>query len=167
MDYLARSNYKPLEDIFKFKSRIKAYAESIPTGQWITGGDWDHENWGGELPTKEWIDEFTPENPVFIRRLDGHMSLANSMAMELAKIDGNTAEVEGGKIERDAQGNPTGLFRDNAMNLVFNIMPPPSEQEFEKTDEAVEKVVNLSFDLIGKGAVDSMLDFAKFMYQNN
>jgi len=77
----------------EFVTRIKAYAATVPPGTWITGGDWDHQNWGGELPGKEWIDAATPRNPVWINRVDAHMSLANSLALHAAKVDKNTPEV--------------------------------------------------------------------------
>src|SRR5512141_2094158 len=66
----------------EFIARIKAYAATMPPGAWITGGDWDHQNWGGELPRRDWIDSVTARNPVWIARLDGHMALANSAALK-------------------------------------------------------------------------------------
>ena len=74
-------------------------------GEWITGGDWDHTLWGGELPSRDWIDAVTPDNPVWLNRLDGHMSLANSAAMRAAKVVDDVKDVPGGEIVRD-QGRP-------------------------------------------------------------
>ncbi len=87
----------------EFISRIAAFAKTIPLGTWITGGDWDHTNWGDELPRSQWIDSVTAQHPVFIQRLDGHMGLANSLAMQLAKISAKTPDVSGGTIVREAQ----------------------------------------------------------------
>ena len=115
----------------EFKLRIEDYAKTIPKGTWILGGDWDHENWGGELPTKEWIDDVTRDNPVFITRLDGHMSLANSVALELAGVDRNTPDIDGGEIKRNANGDVTGLLKDNADRLIWRFVPKPSEEEYE------------------------------------
>src|SRR4029450_11693416 len=70
----------------EFIARIKAFAASAPSGAWITRGDWDHERWGGALPRRDWIDSITPNNPVWVNRLDGHMSLANSAALRAAKV---------------------------------------------------------------------------------
>src|SRR5262249_53084342 len=71
--------------------RLADYAKTIPSGRWILGGDWDHEKWpGGPLPTKEMIDAATPEHPVFVNRLDGHMALANSLALKLAGVTKET-----------------------------------------------------------------------------
>ena len=118
-----------------FISRIAAYAQTAPKGTWITSGDWDHENWGGKLPAREWIDSVTMDHPVWINRLDGHMSLANSAALKLAGITNAVKDVDGGTIVRDKKGNVTGIFKDNAMNLINNVVPQPSD---EQEDQALE-----------------------------
>ena len=70
-----------------FSDRIANFAKKLKKGRWITGGDWDHENWPGtELPRRDWIDAVTPDIGVFVSRLDGHMGLANSYAMQLAEV---------------------------------------------------------------------------------
>jgi predicted amidohydrolase YtcJ len=112
----------------EFAARIGDYARTVPAGAWILGGDWDHQLWGGELPHRSWIDALTPENPVWVNRLDGHMALANSLALEAASITRDTAEVAGGAIERDPSGEPTGVLKDNAMGLVERVVPPPNEE---------------------------------------
>ncbi|MGB5739707.1 MAG: amidohydrolase [Woeseia sp.] len=109
----------------EFTRRIAEYAKTIAPGEWILDGAWDHENWGGELPTRAWIDDVTPDNPVWVYRLDGHMALANSLALKIAGVDADTADIDGGTILRDADGYPTGLLKDNAMSLVFDALPPP------------------------------------------
>lgn len=116
----------------EFVQRIAAFAKTIPKGQWIRNGDWDHTNWGGELPTHSWIDSVTPDNPVWINRLDGHMSLANSAAMAAAEVNRTTANVMGGTIVRDAGGNPTGIFKDNAMVLIDRVQPQRSDREWDR-----------------------------------
>ncbi len=108
-----------------FIERLKAFAAKQPEGAWITGGDWDHESWGGELPTRQWIDAATPKNPVWVNRLDGHMALANSLALKLTGVTRNTRDVPGGSIERDAKGEVTGVLKDNSMELVDQAVPPP------------------------------------------
>ena len=112
----------------EFASRIEDFAKTVPKGTWILGGDWDHQLWGGELPHRSWIDAVTPEHPVWVNRLDGHMALANSLALEAASITRATEEVAGGAIERDGSGEPTGVLKDNAMSLVDRVVPPPSEE---------------------------------------
>jgi len=109
----------------EFIARIKAYAHTLPKGAWIEGGDWDHSLWGGELPTKEWIDSVTPDNPVWVNRLDGHMSLANSLALAAAKVTKDTPDPSGGRIEREANGEPSGILKDNAQSLVDDAIPDP------------------------------------------
>src|ERR1051325_11997451 len=97
-----------------FIARIKSFAATVPAGTWITGGDWDHQNWGGELPQRSWIDSVTPKNPVWINRLDGHMALANTAALRAANVPMSGGDVAGGTITRDGSGQPTGIFKDNA-----------------------------------------------------
>lgn len=114
----------------EFVKRIKEFALTIPKGRWIQNGNWDHENWTpNNLPTAAMIDAVTPDNPVFINRLDGHMALANSLALKLAGVDKSTKEVPGGEIVRDADGNPTGIFRDEAMGYINRVIPAWSYEE--------------------------------------
>ena len=115
----------------EFVRRIKEHASGLPKGAWMLEGNWDHQNWGGELPRKEWIDSVTPNTPVFIQRLDGHMSLANSLALHAAGVTAATKDVDGGTIVRDERGEPTGVLKDNATGLVDRVVPdaPPSEED--------------------------------------
>ena len=125
----------------EFTSRIAKYASTVSRGTWITGGDWDHENWGGELPRAEWVDAVTPSHPVLVTRLDGHMALANSAAMHAAGIDESTPDVDGGEIVRDEDGRPTGVFKDNAMNLFGAAIPDaPPELDDRALDAAMAYV---------------------------
>jgi len=126
----------------EFVSRIKAFAATITPGTWITGGDWDHSLWGGELPSREWIDAATPDHPVWINRLDGHMSLANSAALKAAGVTRVTKDVAGGEIVRGANGEPTGVLKDNAMSLVDTVVPAPSPAMQDRALEAAMKYVN-------------------------
>src|SRR5687767_13408275 len=126
----------------EFIARIKAFAADAPAGAWITGGDWDHERWGGQLPERGWIDSVTPDHPVWVNRLDGHMSLANSAALRAAGVTRATPEVEGGTIVRDAAGEPTGVLKDNAMSLVNAKVPDPSPaQNDDALDAAMRHVI--------------------------
>jgi predicted amidohydrolase YtcJ len=114
--------------------RLAAYASKIPKGRWITGGDWDHEKWpGAPLPTKEMIDAATPDSPVFVNRLDGHMCLANSLALKLAKVTKETKDPPGGVVVRDKNGEPTGVLKDGAESLVEKVMP---EKTFDENHQA-------------------------------
>jgi predicted amidohydrolase YtcJ len=111
--------------------RIRKFAATLPPGRWITGGNWDHERWPtNSLPTKELIDAATPATPVFVTRLDGHMALANSLALKLAGITRTTADPAGGLIVRDPKtGEPTGVLKDAAMNFVAKKIPEPAFEE--------------------------------------
>ena len=107
----------------EFVRRIAGFAKSVPPGAWILNGDWDHENWGGELPTRQWIDSVTPNNPVWINRLDGHMNLANTAALKAAGVTRDIKDVAGGTIVRAPDGEPTGVFKDNAEALIDRVVP--------------------------------------------
>jgi len=114
----------------EFVRRIKEFAAKQPKGRWILGGRWDHENWTpNDLPTAAMIDAATPDNPVFVDRLDGHMALANSLAMKLAGVTASTKDVAGGLIVRDKTGNPTGIFKDAAEDYIQKAIPEPSLDE--------------------------------------
>ncbi len=115
----------------EFIKRIKDYAATQKPGTWILGGDWDGMGWES-LPHRTWIDSVTPDNPVFVSRLDGHMGLANSLAMKLAGVDGGVKDVSGGTIERDSRGEPTGIFKDNAMDLISVKIPEQSDEEVDR-----------------------------------
>jgi putative membrane-bound dehydrogenase-like protein len=123
----------------EFVRRIEAFAKKQKQGTWITGGDWDHTLWGGELPSRDWIDQVTPNHPVWIHRLDGHMALANTAAMRAAKIGDDVQDVRGGTIVRDARGRPTGVFKDNALDLIEQAVPAVSlEEQLQATVAAMD-----------------------------
>jgi predicted amidohydrolase YtcJ len=125
----------------EFVSRIKAFAATVPAGTWITGGDWDHTLWGGELPRRDWIDAVTPGHPVWINRLDGHMALANTAALRAAGVADTVVDIAGGEIVRDSAGRPTGLLKDNAMDLVGAKVPaPPATLSDRALDAAMRHV---------------------------
>jgi predicted amidohydrolase YtcJ len=113
----------------EFVERLAAYASERRPGEWIVGGNWDHERWpGSPLPRKEWIDSVSRDSPVWLYRLDGHMAVANSAALRLAKVNRSTPDVPGGVIVRD-RGEPTGVLKDGAMNLVEAVRPAPTEAQ--------------------------------------
>ena len=125
---IARVDLRGASSPAEFITRIKQHAAKLSPGEWIEGGSWDHEAWSGApLPERGWIDSVTPKNPVFLNRLDGHMSLANSAALRLAQITRATRDIEGGTIVRDPKtGEPTGLLKENARDLVNRVIPGPS-----------------------------------------
>ncbi len=123
----------------EFVRRVGEFAKKTPAGVWITGGDWDHTLWGGELPDRAWIDAVTPDTPVWMSRLDGHMALANTAAMRAAGVGDDVKDVPGGEIVRDAAGRPTGIFKDNAMGLIDRAAPAPTlAQRLDATVAAMD-----------------------------
>eukprot|EP01102_Stenamoeba_stenopodia_P021162 TRINITY_DN844_c0_g1_i2.p1 TRINITY_DN844_c0_g1~~TRINITY_DN844_c0_g1_i2.p1 ORF type:complete len:562 (-),score=135.77 TRINITY_DN844_c0_g1_i2:152-1837(-) len=121
-------------------ARIGDFASKLSAGAWIQEGYWNHENWGGDLPTHELIDPVTPNNPVWVWRLDGHMGLANQLALNLAGITKDTPDPPGGEIVRSpVDGTPTGILKDKAMDLIAKVIPPPS---IEADDRALEAAMN-------------------------
>lgn len=111
--------------------------------RWILGGNWDHEVWGGELPSRDWIDSVTGNHPVFLNRYDGHMALANSKALEIAGINKDTKVPEGGEMKKNTMGEYTGLLKDEAMALVNKVVPDPTEKEL---DEYLQAAVQHAFE---------------------
>ncbi len=129
--YLQGIDLRPAKSTTEFENILKDYV-AAREGKWVTGGNWDHEAWEvKDLPTKEMIDNFTPNTPVFVDRFDGHMALANSYALKLAGITKDTESPDGGLIVKDPKtGEPTGVLKDNAMSLVYSIIPDASVDEY-------------------------------------
>jgi predicted amidohydrolase YtcJ len=136
---------RPAKNPQEFAQRIGAHAKTLPKGAWILGGYWDHEAWPDKaLPTRAMIDAVTPDNPVFVNRLDGHMGVANSLALKLAKVEREVETPEGGDIVRDAKGELTGVFKDNAMALITRAVPDPTrEQLLPKIRAALKHAASL------------------------
>ena len=123
----------------EFIKRVAEFCKSKPDDTWVMEGSWDHENWGGELPSKAWIDSVCGNHPVFLSRYDGHMAFANSKALLLAGIDRNTVSPAGGVLVKDKNGEPTGIVKDAAMNLVINAIPPPTAEQLDQYFDAAAK----------------------------
>lgn len=120
---------RPARDEADFARRLGEHARSLPKGTWILQGNWDHQAWPSKAePVRALIDAVTPDHPVFVSRLDGHMALANGLALRLAGIGRDTQAPEGGEIARDGRGEPTGLLKDNAQELVWRVVPEPSRE---------------------------------------
>lgn len=120
---LAQPNLRDAATPLEFTKRLGDAAKTAPAGQWLQGGHWDEQLWGGELPRKQWIDAATPDTPVAVSRLDLHMYLCNSLALTLAGITRDTPDPEGGVIVRDANGEPTGIVKDAAKGLIDRVVP--------------------------------------------
>src|SRR5947199_16887 len=114
----------------EFAKRIAGQMKKTPKGEWILSGRWDETKWPKpELPTKDLVDPVRGNIPMFVERYDGHEALANSVAMKLAGVDAKTPDVPGGVIMRDASGNPTGVFKDAAMTLIYKAIPPMTHEQ--------------------------------------
>ncbi len=128
---LARVELKDCKDEAEFLNRLTKFDKNTPRGRWMLGGNWDHERaFNGILPTAELLDKYVKNRPVFLRRYDGHMGLANTAALNLANITAETKDPEGGVIGRLPDGKtPSGILKDNAMNLLAKFIPEPEEDE--------------------------------------
>ena len=123
-----------------FARQVQEYVTQLKPGEWVLGGNWDHESWpGAPLPERGWMDSITPDNPVFLTRLDGHMAVANTAALRVGRVTRATPEVPGGTIVRDRRGEPTGVLKDEAMNLVFARIPVPND---EQNDSAIARALS-------------------------
>lgn len=161
--YLLGIDLRDATDEQEFGRRIHEFAANLEEGAWITGGNWDHETWPSHcFPHRKLIDPFTPHHPVFVHRIDIHIALANRVALKLAGIGPNTPDPEGGEIERDpATGEPTGILKDTAMDLVKKIIPPPNR---EQNTAAVERAMvhAASMGVTSIGDFSSSADFAVY-----
>jgi predicted amidohydrolase YtcJ len=128
---LARVQLKDAADEAEFGRRLREFDRKLPRDRWLLGGDWDHDRtFAGRLPTADLLDRCVPDRPAFLRRYDGHMALANTRALRLAGITADTPDPSGGVIYRkDSSREPTGVLRDNAMDLVTRLIPPLGEDE--------------------------------------
>jgi predicted amidohydrolase YtcJ len=108
---------------------VAARVRELPAGAWVTGRGWDHTLWGGQWPTKKDLDEVAPNNPVILQRVDGHVSWANTLALQKASVTRATRDPQGGEILRDPQGDPTGILKETAGGLVMKVVPEPSREE--------------------------------------
>jgi hypothetical protein len=117
----------------EFAHRIGEQAKKLNKGEWVLGGEWDETKFNPQnLPAKELIDPLTPDTPVFVTRYDGHESLANSIVLRIAGITAKTPDPPGGVIVRDAQGNPTGVVKDAAQDLILKVVPPFTHEQLVK-----------------------------------
>jgi predicted amidohydrolase YtcJ len=148
--------------------RVGEYAKKLPKGRWILGGEWDHERWpGAPLPTKEVIDAVTPDHPVFVSRLDGHMALANSLALKLAGVTKETKDPPGGVIVRDSKtGEPTGILKDGAEGLVDRVVPDKSfEEKHVAAKAATEHAAQMGVTSLADMSADGDVGLYQYMLE--
>jgi predicted amidohydrolase YtcJ len=129
--------------------RVAVRCSGAKRGDWIRGRGWDQNDWPTKrFPSRTSLDRVAPENPVYLSRVDGHAAWANSRTLALANITRNTMDPPGGKIHRDANGEPTGILIDAAMELVQRVLPQPSDAELRQAIELATKECT-SFGLTG------------------
>ncbi len=163
---LAQVDLKDAKDEAEFGRRLAEFDKKLPRDRWIVGGNWDHDRaFGGRLPTAAILDKYVKGRPVFIRRYDGHMALANTAAMKLAGITTETKDPPGGVIYRLDDGQtPSGVFKDNAMSLVGRLIPDPDEAEILEAIQAAQKLaaevgITSVEDMNGSGAATRRIYF--------
>ena len=149
-------------------ARVVARGKDIPAGQWITGRGWDQNQWGDtRFPTHDALSRALPDNPVYLTRVDGHAGLANAAAMRAANVTAASKDPSGGRIERAANGDPTGVFIDNAKPLVERSIPGLTKEE---TRQAIRSAIRESqrWGLVGlhdagesRSTIDLMEEMAK------
>ena len=149
-------------------ARVVARAKGLPPGQWLLGRGWDQNQWGDtRFPTHDALSRALPNNPVYLTRVDGHAGLANAAAMRAASVTAASKEPSGGKVERTASGDPTGVFIDNAKDLVEHFIPPGTREE---TRQAIRAAIAESqrYGLVGlhdagesRATIDLMEEMAR------
>ena len=124
-------NFEGTKSLAEFQQRIRAALKNYRPGEWITGSGWDHTLWAEKrFPTRGDLDAASKDHPMIFSRVDGHVAVANSLALKLAGITKDTADPAGSHIVRDAKtGEPNGMLEeDGAMHLVYMHVPPPSHE---------------------------------------
>lgn len=130
---LMRVNLTGCKTKTEIAAKLKQKIKGTPKGNWIVGRGWDHTLFNkGQWPDKKFLDQITSLHPVYLTRIDGHVAWVNSLALQEAKIDKDTPNPEGGEIVRDSAGNPTGILKENAADLVANLIPPATDADMQK-----------------------------------
>jgi predicted amidohydrolase YtcJ len=125
-----------VQSLAEMLTSVQKFAQAATAGHWLTGGNWDHTLWANKvLPTRQDLDKITGDHPAFLDRIDGHIAIANTAALKAAGITGKTKAPEGGAIDLDANGEPTGILRETAKELVNKVIPPPTHDERRRGDE--------------------------------
>ncbi len=149
---LLEIDLRTVKSIPDLKEHVRDYAARLADGDWITGGNWDHQNWGGHpFPDRRMLDEAAGSRPALLFRVDWHVAVANSAALRAAGIDRNTPDPPGGEIERDSHGEPTGVLKDAAAELVLSVVPEP-------TDERLKEILRAALSEAARYGVTSYQD---------
>ena len=145
-----------VKSLDEFRERLRAKAEAAPAGEWVVGGGWDETLWPVKVPPTRWdLDEVSAGHPVFLGRVDGHIAVANTRALQLASVTVATKEPAGGKIDRDEGGTPTGILRETARDAVTAVIPKP-------THEKLRHAIDLALEDLASHGVTSVQDFSSW-----
>jgi predicted amidohydrolase YtcJ len=140
----------------EFRDRLHAKVEAAGPGEWVVGEGWDETLWPVKVPPTRWdLDEVSGNHPVFLVRVDGHIAVANTRALQLASVTVASKDPDGGKIDRDEAGTPTGILREKAQGAVWAVIPKPTR---EKRRGAIELALA---DLVSHG-ITSAQDFSSW-----
>jgi predicted amidohydrolase YtcJ len=143
-----------VQSIDEFRDRIRRRAETAAPTEWVVGSGWDETLWHSkELPTRWDIDEVTTEHPIYLERVDGHVAVANTLALKTAHVTLASKDPEGGEIARDISGQPNGILRETARQLVSSVIPEPTP---EKRRQAIEAALQD----IARAGVTSIQDYS-------
>ncbi|MBI1801077.1 MAG: amidohydrolase, partial [Chloroflexi bacterium] len=127
---MQRVDHNDLPSLAEALRRVAARAAKTPKGQWILGRGWDQTEWvENRYPTRADLDSVAPEHPIALSRTDGHLLWVNSLALQMAGVTRDTPNPDGGQIDCDEQGEPTGVLRETAANAVYRIIPPTTREE--------------------------------------
>jgi len=131
-----RVDLSGVRSLEEFRERIRKRVETAGPTEWILGSGWDETLWQVKEPPSRWdLDEVTTDHPVYLDRTDGHVAVANTLALKMARVTLATKDPEGGEIGRDVSGQPDGILRETARDLVTAIIPAPTP---DKRREAIE-----------------------------
>src|SRR5205085_3811527 len=142
-------------------ARVKARVAGAASNEWVLGRGWDQNRWPDkQFPTAAPLDAAIAGHPVWLRRVDGHAGVANTAALRAAGVTRDTPDPEGGRILRDANGEPTGVFVDAAMELIDAKVPPPSKELRKARVLAAAKAIAATglTEMHDAGAEDSTID---------
>ena len=138
-----RLNLAGLSDIEALLDRVRSAAENQSAGQWIIGQGWNETDWTERcMPTRDKLDQVAPDHPVLLWRCDLHLAAANTRALQQADISAHTPDPPEGRIERDATGQPTGILRELAINLVRKAIAPPDPEHLLQAFEAASHALH-------------------------
>ena len=130
-------NVEGVKSLDEFRARIKARANTAAPGEWLVGRGWDETLWPVKTTPTRWdVDQVSGDHPVYLDRVDGHIAVANTKALELAGINLASKDPEGGKIDHDQNGTPTGILRETARNAVRAVEPKPAHEQRRRALEA-------------------------------